>query len=381
MGIFSDKEIRRRWEEVQRRTGDVDCTVAPSFHNSYYLSGVPVIQYGRWAVTILLRGSEPVLIAPEFEASSIAAHSPISSLHLYVDDDGPTMSVVTQLIADTIRSHRARTIGIDADGMPTSMYFQLLSTFPTAKFVDVSAAIDSVRIVSSAEEIRYLREASRIADVGMTAVLERTRVGVEETELSAQANLAMQQESTHEFLVNSTSCYMQQSGRSFTGHARAVKTPVKSGGMLEVCCESHVWHYFAGVERAILIGDVPKETERAYEAMLRAFNASRAAIRPGVMFQEVHRLAREQFTQAGYDKFLTGSGVVRNVFDESSGRIEMGNLRLSNRDPLAPGMVLSIEPWAAVPGVGGPRHCDMVLVTKDGHEVLSKIDCNVLRVT
>ena len=68
--IFSEAEIRRRWDAVRNRLGSVDCAVVPSFHNSYYLSGVPILQWGRFAITLLFRDSDPVLIIPQSQGAS-----------------------------------------------------------------------------------------------------------------------------------------------------------------------------------------------------------------------------------------------------------------------------------------------------------------------
>src|SRR5919201_4825340 len=88
--IFSEAEMRRRWDAVRSRLGAVDCAVVPSFHNSYYLSGVPILQWGRFAITLLFRDSDPVLVIPAFEASAAAASSPIRDVRLYQDDQGPS---------------------------------------------------------------------------------------------------------------------------------------------------------------------------------------------------------------------------------------------------------------------------------------------------
>ena len=379
MPIFSRDEIERRWEEVRACLGEAECVVAPSFHNSYYLSGVPVLQWGRFAITVLFRDREPVLILPASEETAARSHSPIGDLRLYQDSDGPSLQTAARLTAAVLREAPVASVGVEARGMPAAMYLLLQEMLTDAVLIDVSDAVDDVRLVSSAEEIRYIRSAASAASAGMRTVLERLRPGLGETELAGHTRLAMQR-AVEPGMQASVACYMQQGERSLECHADSTSAPIGEGVMVEVVCECEVWHYQAAVERCVLVGDVPREVERAYTAMLEAFRACGAAVRPGGTFAEADEAARRVLMDAGYDRITNGSGLARNIVHHTGGRIEAGNLRVHNRRAFEPGMVVSVEPWALVPGVGGPRHCDTVLVTEDGNEPLTKVEAGVLRV-
>ena len=152
------------------------------------------------------------------------------------------------------------------------------------------------------------------------------------------------------------------------------------GQFVEVVCECQVVHYQGAVERCLLVGDASPEVERAYAVMLKVFEAALGAVRPGVSFGEVDRAARRVLMDAGYDRITNGSGLIRNILHHTGGRIAAGDLRVYNERTLQPGMVLSVEPWALIPGVGGPRHCELVVVTADGVQPLTGVDRGVLRV-
>ena len=377
--IFSDAEKRRRWDAVRSRLGSVDCAVVPSFHNSYYLSGVPILQWGRFAITLLFRESEPVLIIPAFEASAAAASSPIRDVRLYQDDQGPGLQTATARAVDALRERRVTTVGIEAGGMPAAMYLHFQSLLPGTPFIDLTHVIDDVRMVSSPEEIAYIREACRIAASGLNTVLELIQPGVAETDLSTQARVAMDREAGAKFPV-STTCYMQQGERSLECHAASTGDVMRAGQLVEVVCECEVVHYQGAVERCLLVGDASPAVERAYTVMLKAFEAALNAVRPGVSFAAVDRAARRVLIDAGYERITNGSGLVRNILHHTGGRIAAGDLRVYNERTLQPGMVLSVEPWALIPGVGGPRHCELVVVTADGAQPLTDVDRGVLRI-
>jgi Xaa-Pro dipeptidase len=378
--IFTAAEIERRWREVRSRLGEAECAVVPSFWNSYYLSGFPVPQWGRWAITVLFRDRDPAIVIPAFEAAAADAKSPVRDVHLYRDDDGESsMETATTHVIDVLRNADAAVIGVEGRGMPATMFLQLQRAFPDAGFLDVTDAIEEVRVVSSDEEIAYLRTASQVADIGIQVVLDRMGPGIPESHLSAEAQLAMAR-AVPEGVEASVKCYMQQGQRSDLCHSASTSAPIEAGGIVEVVSECELANYRVAVERCVLVGQTPAHVDRAYNAMVEAFDAAREAVAPGIRFADVDLVARKILVEAGFDQVTVGAGLVRNITDSTGGRIEFASFRPGNDRPLEPGMVATVEPWAVVPGVGSPRHCDVVLVTDTGHELLSRAPDGVLRV-
>lgn len=111
-----------------------------------------------------------------------------------------------------------------------------------------------------------------------------------------------------------------------------------------------------------------------YQIVLQAQLAAISVIRPGVRCQQVDDAARRVITEAGYGKFFghnTGHAIGIEVHEEP---------RFSPRDTttLQPGMLLTVEPWIYLPGQGGVRIEDVVLVTPQGAEVLYAVPKTVL---
>jgi Xaa-Pro aminopeptidase len=319
-------------------------------------------------------------VIPGFEAGAAEAKSPIRDVRLYRDDDGPSsMRTATNHVVSALQRANTRAIGVEARGMPTAMYFQLRDAFPGAEFLDITDAIDETRVVSSEEEIQYLRAASQAADIGIQVVLDEIEPGVPESLLSAEAQLAMMR-AVPEGVEASVKCYMQQGQRSDLCHSESTSAPIQSGGIVEVVSECELARYRVAVERCVLIGETPDHVDRGYNTMVEAFNAARDAVQPGARFSDVDLPARDILLNAGYEQVTTGSGLVRNITDHTGGRIEFANFRPGNDRLLECGMVATVEPWAVMPGVGSPRHCDVVLVTDDGHELLSRAPDGVLRI-
>lgn len=371
MAIFTAEEIQRRWRDVLDRLEDEQCIATFSLHNSYYLSGLPMLRFGRFLVTMLFKSGEPVIIAPDFERDAVLGHSPITDIRAYRDEDGPTQPVVAKVIAEVLRECGVTRLATEAEGLPVSLHNLLTELLPDVTFADRTDAVDLVRSISSEEELTFQREASRLVDIGMQRVLELMSPGVSETELAKAAEVAMQEAAGADYGLH-VSCYLQQGVRSAACHAGPSAATIEEGEFVEVVCEAEVNHYQASLERAIMIGDVSEEIRRACQAAVDAFDAALAAVRPGARFGDVDRASRKVLHEAGYERVTNGAGLVRSTLSHSGGRMESADLRHHNDRPLEPNMVVTIEPWAIAPGVGGPRVCDMVRVTETGYELMTK---------
>jgi Xaa-Pro dipeptidase len=127
--------------------------------------------------------------------------------------------------------------------------------------------------------------------------------------------------------------------------------------------------YRSDITRTFVLGAPTDEMLRMHDAVLAANQSGRLAVRPGVPLQEVDRKARRAITLAGYGEFFvhrTGHGLGLETH-EPPYAVE-GNLEL-----LEVGMTLTVEPGVYVPGLGGIRIEDDVLVTEQGAETLTSL--------
>ena len=127
--------------------------------------------------------------------------------------------------------------------------------------------------------------------------------------------------------------------------------------------------YISDLTRVLATTKISPKLERVYGVVLAAQLAAIAAIRPGAVLEEVDRAARETIAKAGFGKNFghgLGHGIGLNVHE--SPRLGSGE-----KATLKPGMVVTVEPGIYLPGWGGVRIEDDVLVTRTGHEVLSTV--------
>lgn len=127
--------------------------------------------------------------------------------------------------------------------------------------------------------------------------------------------------------------------------------------------------YLSDITRVILTGKPSVKLQKVYQTVLNAQMAAIQAIRPGVLMSEIDAIARGVIEQAGFGKRFThslGHGFGLQIHETV--RLARGQDR-----PLEPNMVVTVEPGIYLPGVLGVRIEDDILVTKDGHRVLSHL--------
>ena len=127
--------------------------------------------------------------------------------------------------------------------------------------------------------------------------------------------------------------------------------------------------YCSDMTRTVHLGHASREERRWYDAVLEAQLAGIAAVKPGTTAGDVDHAARQVLRRAKLDRFFThstGHGVGLEIH-------EPPRLGKTQEEQLQPGMVITIEPGVYVPGKGGIRIEDMVLVTKTGCQVLTPV--------
>jgi len=127
--------------------------------------------------------------------------------------------------------------------------------------------------------------------------------------------------------------------------------------------------YKSDLTRVLVTGRISPKFKRLYEIVLEAQTRAIAAIRPGVAAQDVDQVARRVIDEAGHGRRFghgLGHGIGLDVH-------EAPRLAAESTAVLKPGMVVTVEPGIYLPGWGGIRIEDDVLVTRDGHEVLTHV--------
>ncbi|MFQ5794278.1 MAG: M24 family metallopeptidase [Candidatus Bipolaricaulia bacterium] len=286
----------------------------------------------------------------------------------FLEDTPEPLSVLRDLLG----SFKPRSIGIEVETITCHQaeYLKALSRSVTS-VVPHMEAIDAdllrMRAIKSEAEIEVIRKAAAIADRVMQVALQRAKPGVTEAEISSYVQYLMVKEgaegpSFEPFLMSGENAWLPQ--------RVSTEKPLAAGELVLFDMGTIYQGYCSDITRTFSLGGLSNEQSKLFRVAYQAQQAAIEAVRPGVTGGEVDRVARAVIAAEGLgDHFphLTGHGLGLAIH-------EMPILDVGRETVLEPNMVVTVEPGIYLAGVGAARVEDMVLVTEDGHEVLTKTE-------
>jgi Xaa-Pro aminopeptidase len=233
------------------------------------------------------------------------------------------------------------------------------------ELVGTTQVVERLRMVKEPAELDRIREAARMADEGLAHVLERVTEGISERELALELELYMRRQGADDV---SFDLIVAAAERSALPHAHPSDRQVEKGRYLLFDLGCIFEGYCSDMTRTIVVGDPDERHREIYDLVARAQQAGLDAVRPGRPAAEVDRAARQVIEEAGLgDAF--GHGLGHGVGVEIH---EAPTLRSTSSDVLEAGNVITIEPGVYLPGWGGVRIEDLVVVSPEGADVLSR---------
>lgn len=225
----------------------------------------------------------------------------------------------------------------------------------------------AARMIKSEEEQAKLRAASTLAEDALESVLPLLKEGITEAEFVAHLEFEFKKRGA---LGSSFSPIALFGSRSSLPHGVPGKRPLKDGDIVLLDLGCILESYCSDLTRTFVFGTIPGNWfEEIYQVTLTAQLAALGAIRPGVSCRDADAVARDIITEAGYGKYF-GHGLGHGVGLEIH---EAPRLNQHSDTILQPGMAVTVEPGIYIPGQGGVRIEDLVVVTETGCEILTKL--------
>jgi Xaa-Pro aminopeptidase len=288
-----------------------------------------------------------------------------------------------ETIAASIAGDRSP-VGFEADVMPVSKhrwYTAALDAagWPSAGFVPTASIVESCRIVKDAWEIGLLREAAARLSAVAVGVLADLRPGVREQDVAQAVEAGLRRAG---FYGPAFDTIVASGPRAALPHGRASERAIKPGEPVVLDFGGIYGGYCVDLTRTVACGEPGDEVRYWHGCVLAAQRAAIDLAAPGIAPEAVDRAAREVIERGGLlDRFTHGTGHGLGLEVHEAPRV--GPARTMARVPAAgtaplpdrlqPGMVFTVEPGVYVPGRGGVRIEDDVLVTASGVEVLTSV--------
>ena len=259
-------------------------------------------------------------------------------------------------------------VGFECDHMSVAAHQELSCQSGGRVLVPTTGLIESLRVVKDAAEIDRIAASLRLTSESFEAGLAAMGEGVRETEVAAVIEDRMRRLGADGPAFESI---VASGPRGALPHGRASAKKMIAGEAVVVDIGAMLEGYASDMSRTVFLGEAEARGRRVYAAVLEAVRRAEGVVHAGAAAAGIHAAARGALEEAGFGDEIyrhgTGHGVGLEVH-------EAPRLSATGKDVLAAGMVLTIEPGVYVPGWGGVRIEDVVLVEETGCRVLTPTD-------
>ncbi|MDX8291109.1 Xaa-Pro peptidase family protein [Metabacillus indicus] len=341
------EKLRNRLKEL-----DVDGLLIASDYNRRYMtgftgsSGVALVSLSGAVFITDFRYTEQA--AKQVEGYEIVQHK------------GPILDEV----AAQAEKLSIKRLGFEQDHLSFAAYSSYASKLKGIEFVPVSEAVEKLRLIKSAAEIKILKEAAEIADAAFKHILTVVQPGMKEIEVSNELEFFMRKQGA----VSSSFDIIVASGhRSALPHGVASEKEIEKGDFVTFDFGAYYKGYCSDITRTIAVGNPSDELKKIYSIVLEAQLRGMNGIKAGMTGKEADALTRDYISENGYGEYFghsTGHGLGMEVHESPS-------LSAKSETVLEPGMIVTVEPGIYVPKLGGVRIEDDTVVKEDGNESLT----------
>jgi Xaa-Pro aminopeptidase len=281
---------------------------------------------------------------------------------------------MSETLAETILETKVKRIGFEANFATVGQMDALSRAIKEAKntrpveLQPIEDVLVNIRKVKDDHEIDLIRKSVGVAEEAFEAFRSEIKVGLSEGYLAGLLVFELRSRGASD---SSFPVIVAAGANSSLPHYRPGETLVQKDQPLLVDWGALYKGYCSDLTRTFSIGRPQPKIKEIYKVALEAQLAAIKFLRPGVTTMQADRVARDVIEKAGYGEQFghgLGHGIGREIHENPSLR------KTGGEEELRPGMIVTVEPGIYLPGEGGVRIEDDVLITHSGCEVLSCLD-------
>lgn len=271
---------------------------------------------------------------------------------------------IEDYLRDLVKELGIKTLGFEENILTYKSY----STYKEkidCDLVPIEGMVEELRLIKDNDEIEAIKKAASIADQAFLKILQFVKPGMTEKEVGVELEYWLKR-----FGASGVSfpSIVASGERSSLPHGQPTDKVIKMGDFLTLDFGCIYNEYCSDMTRTIVMGNATEKMEKVYNIVLKAQESALKFFKPGVTGAEVDKIARDIIKENGYGDYFghgLGHGVGREIHENP--RVSpMGNIILQS------GMIVTDEPGIYLPNEFGVRIEDLILITEDGCEVLSK---------
>jgi len=335
------------------KDGKIDFFLVFNSVNLVYFTGFP----GATALLIPEKG-ESVLYVSAVNYEQAKAETKGSTVALLKRDEN-----LMEKIANQTALKKSSKSAVDT--LPIESWRALAKAFGgEEKLVPANNLINEMRKIKDYQEIQSIREACSLASVGMQVAFETIRPGVKERQVATAIEFAMREKGSDGTAFDTI---IASGAFSAFPHGSCSDRTIHEGDLVVVDLGATYNFCRSDMTRTFTAGKPSEKQNNIYETVKLAHKKAFTAIKPNIPARAVDAVARQVIETAGYGEFFVhnlGHGVGLEIH-------EAPTLSPDSKDVLTAGNVITDEPGIYLPGYGGVRIEDTVLITQDGAEKLT----------
>ncbi|MCM3698307.1 Xaa-Pro peptidase family protein [Paenibacillus macerans] len=266
---------------------------------------------------------------------------------------------VTGTIKSLLDQENLERLGFEEEHVVFSVYRTYERELKPIALVPVSGLIEELRLFKDSGELALMKEAAELADRTFLHMLDVLKPGVSEWDAALELETFMRK---HGAEGTSFDTIIASGERSALPHGRASERIMQTGELVTLDFGAFMKGYCSDITRTVALGKPADKLREIYDIVLEAQLHTLEQLRPGMTGREADALARDIIASYGYGEYFghsTGHGLGMEVHE---------NPRVSKASDtvLKPGMVVTVEPGIYLPGLGGVRIEDDVVITETG---------------
>jgi len=341
----------------QLKSARADALLVTSPVNVRYLTGFT----GEDSFLVLGHGVRVLVSDSRFE-TQIAEECPGLDAHIR-----PRTKTIAEAVGEVVSRSKLKKLAFESASTSYAQWQALTQAVKPLELVPQPELVETLRLIKDDQELAEIREAIQQAERGFQLLKASLEPDMTEQGAANELERAMRHFGAKQAAFDTI---VAVGPRAALPHARPTSARIGDAGFLLVDWGArNSAGYHSDLTRMVVTGTISPKLEKLYRVVLQAQRRGIEAVRPGVLGGEVDAAARNAIRQAGWGKNF-GHGLGHGIGLEIH---EGPRVSQNSKIELKPGMVVTVEPGIYLPGWGGIRIEDDVLVTRTGHEVLTSL--------
>lgn len=281
----------------------------------------------------------------------------------------PVIPLENFVFKEWVIQHSIQKLAFDSHLTSYQNYLALLKSCEECQvsLVPLASPLQKMRLIKDTDEILLLRQAGRLANEGCRMAIDSLRDGISEEELAFELEFFWKKRGAKKLSFDPIIAFGKNSSMP---HYRAGPTILQKGMHVLIDIGVAYQNYHSDMTRVVYFGAPDPKIQEIHAIVEEAKNQAMKLCRPGTLIGKLDRTARNVIIEKGYGEFFThslGHGVGLDIHEAPTIRSQGAFVEI----PLEAGIVITIEPGIYLPGIGGVRLEDTILITESGYENLT----------